>query len=67
MHVAVFTVWRIQSQSRSRSPATYHIKRVTGVVGKLLRDQKSLLPRGAVEQARSELLRVALQQGHTCK
>jgi hypothetical protein len=48
-------------------PATYHINRVTGVVDKMVRDQKNLLPRGAVEQARSELLRAAVQQGHTCK
>jgi hypothetical protein len=48
-------------------PATYHINRVTGIVDKMVRDQKNLLPRGAVEQARSELLRAAAQQGHTCK
>ena len=48
-------------------PTTYHINRVTGIVDKMVRDQKNLLPRGAVEQARSELLRVAVQQGHTCK
>jgi hypothetical protein len=48
-------------------PTSYHIKRVAGIVGKLVQDQKSLLPRGAVEQARSELLRVAVQQGRTCK
>jgi hypothetical protein len=47
-------------------PTTYHINRVTGIVDKMVRDQKNLLPRGAVEQARSELLRVAVQQGHTC-
>jgi len=48
-------------------PTTYHINRVTGIVDKMVRDQKNLLPRGAVEQARSELLRVAVQHGHTCK
>jgi hypothetical protein len=48
-------------------PTAYHIGRVTGIVDKMVRDQKNLLPRGAVEQARSELLRVAVQQGHTCK
>jgi hypothetical protein len=48
-------------------PTTYHINRVTGIVDKMVRDQKNLLPRGAVEQARSDLLRVAIQQGHTCK
>jgi hypothetical protein len=48
-------------------PTTYHIRRVTGIVNKMVQDQKNLLPRGAVEQARSELLRVAVQQGHTCK
>ena len=48
-------------------PATYHINRMTGVVDKMVRDQKNLLPRSAVEQARSELLRAAVQQGHTCK
>ena len=48
-------------------PTTYHVGRVTGIVDKMVRDQKNLLPRGAVEQARSELLRVAVQQGHTCK
>ena len=48
-------------------PTTYHIKRVSGIVGKLVQDQKSLLPKGAVEQARSELLRVAVQQGRVCK
>src|SRR5215813_13957924 len=29
-------------------PTSYHIKRVSGIVGKLLQDQKSLLPKGAV-------------------
>ena len=48
-------------------PTTYHIKRVSGIVSKLLQDEKSFLPRGAVDQARSELLRVAVQQGHVCK
>jgi hypothetical protein len=48
-------------------PASYHIKRVSGIVGKLVQDQKSLLPKGAVDQARSELLRVAVQQGRACK
>ena len=48
-------------------PTTYHIRRVTGIVDKMVRDQKNLLPRGAVEQARSELLRMAVQQGHTCQ
>jgi len=47
-------------------PTPYHIKRVSGIVGKLVQDQKSLLPKGAVEQARSELLRVAVQQGRVC-
>jgi hypothetical protein len=48
-------------------PTPYHIKRVSGIVGKLLQDQKSLLPKGAVDQARSELLRTAVQQGRVCK
>ena len=48
-------------------PAAYHIKRVSGIVGKLVQDQKGLLPKGAVDQARSELLRVAVQQGRVCK
>jgi hypothetical protein len=48
-------------------PTPYHIKRVAGIVGKLMQDQKSLLPKGAVEQARIELLRVAVQQGRVCK
>jgi len=48
-------------------PAPYHIGRVSGIVGKMLQDQKSLLPKGAVDQARSELLRVAVQQGRACK
>jgi hypothetical protein len=48
-------------------PTSYHIKRVSGIVGKLVQDQKSLLPKGAVDQARSELLRVAVQQGRACK
>jgi hypothetical protein len=48
-------------------PTTYHIKRVSGIVGKMLQDQKSVLPKGAVDQARSELLRVAVQQGRTCR
>ena len=48
-------------------PTSYHIKRVSGIVGKLLQDQKSLLPKGAVDPARSELLRVAVQQGRACK
>jgi hypothetical protein len=48
-------------------PTPYHIKRVSGIVGKLLQDQKSLLPKGAVDQARAELLRVAVQQGRACK
>jgi hypothetical protein len=48
-------------------PTSYHIKRVSGIIGKLLQDQKSLLPKGAVDQARSELLRTAVQQGRVCK
>jgi hypothetical protein len=48
-------------------PTSYHIKRVAGIVGKLVQDQKGLLPKGAVDQARSELLRVAVQQGRACK
>ena len=48
-------------------PTEYHIKRVGGIVGKLVQDQKSLLPRGVVEPARSELMRVALQQGRACQ
>jgi hypothetical protein len=48
-------------------PTPYHIKRVAGIVGKLMQDQKSLLPKGAVDQARVELLRVAVQQGRACK
>jgi hypothetical protein len=48
-------------------PTPYHIKRVAGIVGKLVQDQKNLLPKGAVDQARSELLRVAVQQGRVCK
>ena len=48
-------------------PTPYHIKRVSGIVGKLMQDQKSLLPKGAVDQARIELLRVAVQQGRVCK
>jgi len=48
-------------------PTEYHIKRVGGIVGKLVQDQKSLLPRGAVEPARSELMRVALQEGRACQ
>jgi hypothetical protein len=48
-------------------PTPYHIKRVSGIVGKMLQDQKSLLPKGAVDQARSELLRAAVQQGRACK
>jgi hypothetical protein len=48
-------------------PTSYHIKRVSGIVGKLVQDQKSLLPKGATDQARSELLRVAGQQGRACK
>jgi len=48
-------------------PTSYHIKRVAGVVGKMLQDHKSLLPKGAVDQARSELLRAAVQQGRVCK
>jgi hypothetical protein len=48
-------------------PTPYHIKRVAGIVGKLMQDQKSLLPKGAVDQARVELLRVAVQQGRVCK
>jgi len=48
-------------------PTSYHIKRVSGIVGKLVQDQKSLLPKGAVEQARSDMLRVAGQQGRACK
>jgi hypothetical protein len=48
-------------------PTSYHIKRVSGIVGKLVQDQKSLLPKGAVDQARSELLRAAVQQGRACK
>ena len=48
-------------------PTAYHIKRVAGIVGKMLQDQKSLLPKGAVDQARSELLRVAVQHGRACK
>ena len=48
-------------------PTSYHIKRVSGIVGKLVQDQKGLLPKGAVEQARSDMLRVAGQQGRACK
>jgi hypothetical protein len=48
-------------------PTSYHVKRVAGIVSKLLQDQKNLLPKGAVEPARSELLRVAVQQGRACK
>jgi len=48
-------------------PTAYHIKRVAGIVGKMVQDQKSLLPKGAVDQAHSELLRVAVQQGRVCK
>jgi hypothetical protein len=48
-------------------PMSYHIKRVTGIVAKLVQDQKSLLPKGAVDQARAELLRAAVQQGRACK
>ena len=48
-------------------PTSYHVKRVAGIVSKLLQDQKSLLPKGTVDQARSELLRVAVQQGRVCK
>ena len=48
-------------------PTAYHIKRVAGIVGKLVQDQKGLLPKGAVEPARAELLRVAVQQGRVCK
>jgi hypothetical protein len=48
-------------------PTPYHINRVSGIVGKLMQDQKSLLPKGAVDQARIELLRVAVQQGRVCK
>jgi len=46
---------------------TYHINRVLGVVNKLIQDQKSLLPKGSVDQARAELLRAAAQQGRVCK
>ena len=67
MNVAVLKVWRIQSLIQVPEPTSYHIKRVSGIVGKLLQDQKSLLPKGAVDQARSELLRVAVQQGRACK
>ena len=48
-------------------PTPYHIKRVAGIVGKLVQDQKNLLPKGAVDQARSELLLTAVQQGRACK
>jgi len=48
-------------------PTAYHIKRVAGIVGKLVQDQKSLLPKAVADQARSELLRVAVQQGRVCK
>jgi hypothetical protein len=48
-------------------PTAYHTKRVAGIVSKMVQDEKSFLPRGAVDQARSELLRVAVQQGHVCK
>lgn len=48
-------------------PTSYHIKRVSGIVGKLVQDQKSLLPKGAVDQARAEMLRAAVQQGRACK
>jgi len=48
-------------------PTSYHIKRVSGIVGKLVQDQKSLLPKAVADQARSELLRVAVQQGRVCK
>jgi hypothetical protein len=46
---------------------TYHINRVLGVVNKMIQDQKSLLPKGSVDQARVELLRVVAQQGRICK
>jgi len=48
-------------------PTTYHINRILGVVNKMIQDQKSLLPKGSVEQARAELLRAVVQQGRACK
>jgi hypothetical protein len=46
---------------------TYHVNRVLGVVSKMVQDQKNLLPKGSVEQARTELLRTASLQGRGCK
>ena len=48
-------------------PTAYHINRMLGIVGKMVQDQKSLLPRGAVEQARVELLRAVVEEGRLCK
>jgi hypothetical protein len=48
-------------------PTAYHINRMLGIVGKMVQDQKSLLPRGAVEQARAELLRAVVEEGRLCK
>ena len=48
-------------------PTEYHVKRVSGVVSKMVQDQKNLLPKGAMEQTRAEPLRTAGLQGRGCK
>jgi hypothetical protein len=48
-------------------PTAYHIKRVLGIVNKMVQDQKSLLPKGAVDQARAELLRAVVEEGRSCQ
>lgn len=48
-------------------PTAYHNNRMLGIVSKMVQDQKSLLPKGAVEQAREELLRAVVEEGRMCK
>ena len=48
-------------------PTSYHVNRVAGIVRKMVQDQKNLLPKSTVDQASSELLRAAVQQGRVCK
>ena len=48
-------------------PTAYHSNRILGIVGKMVQDQKSSLPRGVVEQAREELLRAVVEEGRMCQ
>jgi len=48
-------------------PTAYHTNRMLGIVGKMVQEKKSLLPRGVVEQARAELLRAVVEEGRLCK